>query len=282
MSNSPPTENVSSDDNPGNDSENSQNDTPQNSDQTKEPKPKRLRRLIVRALGVLLLVGVVGIGYFFSRYTVAEETSVDVFEFPSFEYAGDPSGRSPYYSEYKGRQLKLVQVDETHFDFVFEPLDEHVAKVVFKNVDVSLMTVNVPEYVKENDGLRRIALTDREWNRQQVQFYIGNDDVEVTGGDGFEQENLKVASLARNCLNAGLWEVLLFTKTDAGKEMYYQGWFSFPIGQYKRLWENNNQLSYWNDFNFYRMEHWLDPAGNVLPSGKTTDSSERIENRCSL
>ena len=256
-----------------------QNDTPQNSDQTKEPKPKRLRRLIVRALGILLLVGAVGIGYFFSRYTVAEETSVDVFEFPSFQYAGDPSGRSPYYSEYKGRQLKLVQVDETHFDFVFQPLDEHVAKVVFKNVDVSLMTVNVPEYVKENDGLRRIALTDREWNRQQVQFHVGSDDVEVTGGDGFEQENLKIASLARNCLNAGLWEVLLFTKTETGKQMYYQGWFSFPIGQYKRLWENNNGLSYWNDFNFYRMEHWLDPAGNVIPVEKlrTVVSESKID-----
>ena len=240
----------------------------QNNDQVPARKGKRLRRFLVGMVAIVLLAGVIGIGYFFSRYTVAEETIVDLYEFPTFKYADDPSGRSPYYSEYGGRQLKLKQLDETHFDFIFEPLDEHVAKVAFKNVDVSLLTVNIPEYAKEDDGLRRIALTDREWNRQQVQFYVGNDNVEVTGGDGFEQKNLKVASLARNCLNAGLWELLLFTKTETGKEMYYQGWFSFPIGQYKRLWEKNNGLSYWDDFNFYRMEHWLDPAGNVLPMEK--------------
>ena len=40
------------------------------------------------------------------------------------------------------------------------------------------------------------------------------------------------------------------------------------MGQYKRLWENNTGLSYWNDFNFYRMEHWLNPEGDVLPVEK--------------
>ncbi len=244
--------------------------------ESKQSKGK-LRRFLLPAFLLLLIAGVIGGVYFFSRYTVAEETVVDIFEFPTFDYAQDPSGRSPYYSEYKGRRLKLVQVDETHFDFIFEPLEDHVAKVVFKNVDVSLMTPNIPEYAKENDGLRRVGLTDREWNRQQVQFYVGSDDIEVTGGDGFEEKNLKVASLARNCLNAGLWEVLLNTKDETGKKMYYQGWFTFPMGQYKRLWENNTELSYWNDLNFYRMEHWLDPEGSVLPMEKLRTVVSELE-----
>ena len=239
-----------------------------NGEEPKRNRGKGFFRFLKVAFGLVLLASVIGGAYFFSRYTVSEVTDVVVTEFPTFAYADDPSGRSPYYSEYKGRRLKLVQLDDAHFDFVFEPLDDHLAKIVFKNVDVSLMTTNIPEYTKQDDGLRRIALTDREWNRQQVQFYIGTDDVEVTGGDGFEKENLKVASLARNCLNAGLWELLLFTKTDKGKEMYYQGWFTFPMGQYKRLWEQNTGLSYWNDLNFYRMEHWLNPEGNVLPIEK--------------
>ena len=238
-------------------------ETPQNSNKPIKKKGKWFRRFLFVAF-VLVLAAGIGSMYFFSRYTVSEETAVVVTEFPTFKYSDDPSGRSPYYSEYKGRRLKLVQLDDTRFDFVFEPLDDHLAKIVFKNVDVSLMTPNIPAYVKEDDGLRRVALTDREWNRQQVQFHIGIDDVEVTGGDGFEKDNLKIASLARNCLNAGLWELLLFTKTDEGKEMYYQGWFTFPMGQYKRLWEQNTGLSYWDDFNFYRMEHWLNPEGNVL------------------
>ena len=184
-----------------------QDETPQSGTEPQQRKGKRLSRFLLRTLIALLLVAVVGSVYFFSRYAVSEETAVEVTEFPTFQYAGDPSGRSPYYSEYKGRRLKLVQLDETHFDFVFEPLEDHLAKIVFKNVDVSLMTPNIPEYVKADDGLRRVALTDREWNRQQVQFHVGTDAVEITGGDGFEKENLKVASLARNCLNAGLWEL---------------------------------------------------------------------------
>ena len=246
-------------------------------DPSAKPKGKGLRRVLTLTVVVVLLSLVVGSVYFFSRYTISEVTDVVVTELPTFAYADDPSGRSPYYSEYKGRRLKLVQLDDTHFDFVFEPLDDHLAKIVFRNVDVSLMTTNIPEYAKQDDGLRRIALTDREWNRQQVQFHIGIDDVEVTGGDGFEKDNLKIASLARNCLNAGLWELLLFTKTDQGKEMYYQGWFTFPMGQYKRLWEQNTGLSYWNDLNFYRMEHWLNPEGNVLPIEKLrTVVSEKV------
>ena len=252
---------------PANVESGAQKDTPQRNSEPKKTKGF-VRRFLLPAFLLLLVAGAIGGWFFFSRYAVTEETNLKIYEFPTFEYSEDPSGRSPHYSEYKGRQLKLVQVDETHFDFIFEPTEDHVAKVVFKNVDVSLMTPNIPEYAKEDDGLRRIGLTDREWNRQQVQFYVGQDDVEVTGGDGFEKENLKIASLARNCLNAGLWEVLLFTKTESGKEMYYQGWFTFPMGQYKRLWEDNTGLSYWDDWNFYRMEHWLNPEGNVLPVEK--------------
>ena len=252
--------------------------TPKSTSKTNEGKGI-LRRFFAFSFVLLLIAGAVGAWYFFSRYNVTKETNLAVSEFPTFEYPQDPSGRSPYYSEYKGRKLKLVQVDDTHFDFIFEPTEDHVAKVVFKNVDVSLMTPTIPKYAKEDDGLRRVGLTDREWNRQQVQFYVGKDDVEVTGGDGFETENLKVASLARNCLNAGLWELLLSTKDESGKKMYYQGWFTFPMGQYKRLWEQNTELSYWNDLNWYRMEHWLDPEGSVLPLEKlrTVVSETEIE-----
>lgn len=209
-----------------------------------------------------------GAGWFFSRYVTGDEIDVAVRELAPLEYGEDPAGRSTHYSQYNGRRLRLVKRDERRFDFVFEPLEPHVARVAIKNVDVSLMTPGLPAYAAEDAGLRRIALTDREWNRQQVSFFPGADAVEVTGGDGWEAENLAMAALAKNCLNAGLWEVLLSHKTPAGKRMYYQGWFTFPMGEYKRLWEQNTGLSYWEDLNFYRMEHWLDPAGNQISLGK--------------
>lgn len=237
------------------------------------------RKLFGWAALVLIVAAVAGVGWFFSRYRYSAEMKVPIVEFSKFEYAEDPAGRSPLFGEYSVRTLRLVQKDATHFDFVFRSPHEHVAEVVFRDVDVSLMTPGLPAYAAEDEGLRRIALTDREWNRQQVQFGAASDMVEISGGDGFEQENLAVASLAKNCLNAGLWEVLLFTKIDGKKEMYYQGWFTFPMGQYKRLWEQNTNLSYWDDLNWYRMEHWCDPAGNLIPLEKLREEvkAETVE-----
>lgn len=128
------------------------------------------------------------------------------------------------------------------------------------------MTPSMPEWTKQDEGLQRIALTDRQWNRQQVRFDAGSPNIEVTGGDGFEKEHLFSGELAKNCLNAGMWEVLLFLKEGSGKTMYYQGWFTFPLGQYRRLWEQQTGLPYWR--HWYYLEHWADPAGTVVPMAK--------------
>ncbi len=200
--------------------------------------------------------------WFQSRYEVAREMNVPIREFSKFEYPEDPGKRSVYCGRYDGRELLLVQKDDVHFDFVLIPKHDHVAKVTFKNVDVSRMTPGAPEWTKSDPRLLRIALTDREWNRQQVQFDVPSDHVEVEGGNHFERDNLVVASLAKNCLNAGLWEVILKAKGKEGPESYYHGWFTFPLGQYKRLIEYNTGVSYWE--HWYKLEHWSDPAGTAI------------------
>src|SRR5262249_23653847 len=149
------------------------------------------------------------------------------------QYPEDPALRSVHFGQYSGRRLKLLQRDPTHFDFALEPLRKHVATVVFRDVDVSLMTPSEPVWVKGDADLERIALTDRQWNRQKVSFDPHSAQVEVSGGNGFERENLFSAELAKNCLNAGLWEVLLFVRENGHKALYYHGWFTFPLGHYK-------------------------------------------------
>src|SRR5207302_573305 len=98
-------------------------------------------------------------------------------------------------------------------------------------------TPGLPGWVRDDPGAVRIALTDRQWNRQQVSFERTSAHLEVTGsedGSDWEKEHLLSADLAKNCLNAGLWEVLLFDKDEAGhKALYYQGWFTFPLGHYQ-------------------------------------------------
>ena len=234
------------------------------------------RKQVIVAAAVTIVIGVAGLGArTYWRYRTADAMDIPVTEYTNAEYPEDPAARSVDLGKYTGRQLQLIKKDDTHFDFVFTSDRAHVAKIVFKGVDVSLMTPSLPEWAKLDDGLRRVALTDRQWNRQQVSF--GGPDspqVEVTGGDGYEAANLYSAELAKNCLNAGLWEVLLFKKENGEKAMYYQGWFRFPLGHYKTVFEHNTGLEYWK--HWYYLEHWFDPAGTRTPLEKLREvTSER-------
>ena len=256
----------------------------------RQKQSKWVRRFVV--VGLLAAAVPVGVfGYIQAKYAVDQEMVVAIEERDTFAYPEDPSPRSVRQGEYQGRQLRLIQRDESHFDFVFEPVDAaatpQIATVTFANVDVARMTPGIPRWTADDDGLTRIALTDREWNRQQVQFpgpaasqQLGSDSgrVTFTGGDGWEASECTVASLAKNCLNGGLWEVLLFHHdADGRKQMFYQGWFTFPMGHYARLVEQNTGLTYRD--HWYKLEHWDDPAGTVinLDGLRTVQSETSLE-----
>lgn len=214
---------------------------------------KLLKLFLLIVLFVLASGGVI----FFSRYDAATKMTISLNELSKSEYPENPADLSNHYRQYVGRKLTLNKKDATHFDFVLEPTNQHTAKIIFKNIDVSLFVPERPNWVRQNENLETIALVDREWNRQQVSFKPKSNDIEVSGGDGFETNNLSSAELANNCLNAGLWEILLFHKEGDSKKLYYQSWFTFPMGHYKNIFEKINQVSYWK--HWYRLEHWQNP-----------------------
>lgn len=222
-------------------------------------------KLAVLAGGAALLAAA-GWAYVSHRYQVAETMDVPLREFDNREYPDDPAGRSVYHGRYDGRTLTLVQKDAAHFDFLFEPLNQDIARVVIHDVDVSLMTPGLPQWTRDDADLARIALTDRQWNRQQVRFAPDSPQVEITGGDGFERANIDSVELAKNCLNAGLWEVLLFVRENDAKALYYHGWFTFPMGHYRNIFEQNTGLPY--SRHWYYLEHWVDPTGTPVPLEK--------------
>lgn len=227
--------------------------------------------VIALFLGLLL-----GLRWLYRRYAVADEMEIPVREFSNAEYPEDPADRSLHYAGYANRRLRLVKRDETHFDFILEPTSPDAAKVVFKNVDVGLMTPSEPEWTKGDPNLERIALTDRQWNRQQVAFNRDSDHVELTGGDGFEKEHIYSAELAKNCLNAGLWEALLFTRERGQNTLFYQNWFTFPLGHYRRIFERNRRIPYRK--HWYKLEHWSDPSGTpvALEKLRTVERERKI------
>ena len=219
-----------------------------------------------RWLVVLLVVVAAGAGLFSAwqarKYAVADTMTVPLREFSMAEYPENPAELSVATGRYGHRQLTLVKKDDTHFDFLLEPGDDRTARVVWKNVDAALFATSQPAWTRTHAGNQLIALTDREWNRQQVSFKATSPMVEITGGDGWERTNLFSAEIAKNCLNAGLWEIQLFSQEGGNKAEYYHAWFTFPLGHYRALVERNSGIRY-ADF-WTRLEHWRNPAGTVM------------------
>jgi hypothetical protein len=212
----------------------------------------------------IISFGLLGLGafWFISRYKIDNQMTVNLQELSNVEYPANPAQLSKNFHRYSNRKLTIIKRDDTNFDFVFEPTNEKTAKIVIKNIDLKLLVPQAPKWVKADKNLELIAFTDREWNRQQVSFPADSKNIEITGGDGFEKQNIVEVALANNCLNAGFWEVLLFTKEKENKSLYYQGWFTFPLGHYKNIFEKINKIYYWQYW--WRLEHWQDPSGTLI------------------
>lgn len=96
-------------------------------------------------------------------------------------------------------------------------------------LDLTMLLPAVPRLARGNDVLTRIALIQREFNRNEVHADLG-------GGRDF--------SVANNCLKQGLWEVKLAQKDGDRSSLRYHAWFTFPREPYARLFELRTGLSY--------------------------------------
>jgi hypothetical protein len=146
-----------------------------------------------------------------------------------------------------------------------------------RELEVAMMTLSLAGWGRGDPALTRIAWSERQWNRQQVQFEVGSAHVEVTGGDGFETSRIVSAELAKNCPNAGLWEVHLYVKEGDAKALYYHGWFTFPLGHYRGIFEANTGVSYLRHWCY--LEHWASPEGQPVSLDKCARSGRRTRRR---
>jgi hypothetical protein len=97
-------------------------------------------------------------------------------------------------------------------------------------IDLRPFIPRIPLLAKADPGLTRIALIQRELNRNQTRYPVPG-----------RPETVWVAN---NCLKSGLWEIGLDRKDDKGTLTYYHGWLSFPKGEYARLFETLNGVPY--------------------------------------
>jgi hypothetical protein len=213
---------------------------------------------------VLLCAGLLGGAVWLQlRYDNSPDQTVPLTRFTDAEYPEDPEERSSGFGAAPHRILRIHRIGGSRFRFVIEPGSDRAATIELPEVDLAHLVAAVPPWVKADPDLTRVGLIDREWNRQQVSFLRNLPHVRVLdGGDGFEQRRLSRVDLARNCLNAGLWEMLLFTTEEGRERVYEHVWFTFPLGLYKTLFEQVNGLSYWDYW--WSLEHWADPAGTPI------------------
>lgn len=228
-----------------------------------QSRPMTVRAGVVALVAVGIL-GLAGLVWFADRYDDRPRQAVDLTVFAEDAYPENPELISQAFGKYPHRQLIIQQLGDSRFRLLLQPAAPQAAAVDLTDIDLAHFVAAVPAYTKADADLTRVGLIDREWNRQQVRFARHSPHVHVRkGGDGFEQRALSRIDLARNCLNAGLWEVILFT-TEAGEERVYEHlWFTFPLGLYKMLFERVNGLSYWS--HWWSLEHWTDPSGTRIP-----------------
>lgn len=97
-------------------------------------------------------------------------------------------------------------------------------------VDFALWVPRVPKLCGQDPVLLRLALIQREFNRNELQ--LGP----VQGADDLR--------IANNCLKRGLWETMLVTKEGDKTLLGYHGWFEFPKDVYADLFQKQNGIAY--------------------------------------
>ena len=122
--------------------------------------------------------------------------------------------------------LELAPRGEGRYDVRLLPGD---AAPQLREADLRLLVPRVPRLARGDEALTRLALIQREFNRNEVHNPLPD-------GTDF--------SIANNCLERGLWEVKL-ARQEAGKTVtFFHAWFTFPKEEYARLFRGANEMDY--------------------------------------
>jgi hypothetical protein len=121
---------------------------------------------------------------------------------------------------------------EANFYFISEGLDT----ISLLNIDRGEFIPTIPTGLEGDLYLQQVSCINQEWNRNQVRF--------DSGFFNSTDARIQRVDLARNCLNAYLWEVILYSKTGDELQPFAHGWFNFPTGYYQWLFNQRNNRDF--------------------------------------
>ena len=178
-------------------------------------------------------------------------------ELTDADYPDNPdiSIRSALDGTYSHNIARFEPLPNGHFDVVFPPANAQSDTLRLLNLDLVEWMPAVPEYIREDSFLVYVGILNQEFNRQQIK--LGPEHFTLSGRAD-EQNNIQRVDLARNCLNAGLWEVIAYTEESEKQKPAYHAWFDFPDSLYKELFERRNGTLEFDHY-FPLVKNWTDP-----------------------
>jgi hypothetical protein len=162
--------------------------------------------------------------------------------------------------EYKSDYFKtgsLIALKED-FHFKLTLISKSGDSIIFNKINLNELIPTVPKFVRNDQYLSFLSIVNQEWNRNQVQFSQKH----------FQANNSKIVriDIARNCLNAYLWEVIVYVQENNKVLPVYHTWFDFPKDLYAELFKKKNKIEI-NSFLPY-LENWKNPKSQTVNLSK--------------
>ena len=156
--------------------------------------------------------------------------------------------------------LLLVSEKDSTYTFYFLSGNGASDTLLIRSLDLQEWIPYSAEAFRGNKYLTEIGLRNQEWNRHQVKFFEGQ--FKSIGENG-EASITKRIDLARNCLNAYLWEIITYAEEEGKLKPVYHGWFDFPHELYEELFNKRNPGIAYADHKSY-LEEWVIPGREFI------------------
>ncbi|MBK8517098.1 MAG: hypothetical protein IPL55_12710 [Saprospiraceae bacterium] len=111
---------------------------------------------------------------------------------------------NPVRQTYKFDHVSFKPVNDSLFDIQITS-DSRRDTISLSSIKLKEMIPLACSKVKGDDYLTHITLINQEWNRNQVSFDRSEFNINIV-----DSKDITRLDIARNCLNAYLWEVILF------------------------------------------------------------------------
>jgi hypothetical protein len=196
-------------------------------------------------------------------YTIGNKVYVvkNIKELTDEEYPNNPdiAIRSNLDGKFSHEKVIIERNSEKEFTLTVTPNNNKSDSIVFPNIKLFEFIPFVPSYAKKDNYLEEIGIVNQEWNRMQVNFKEGQYSIK---GNNLESTKITRVDLARNCINAYLWELIFYTEENGNIKPCYHGWFDFPKELYADLFKEKNNINYEE----YRavLENWKDPESKEI------------------